>query len=356
MPAVILILAILGATGIYALVNMVRVLTQDKLAGSPILHRTFEFIAVIGTPLFFLMLFDFNQVNDCCTDSAFFSPEHRLTIYVLIFLSIWAYFYSSFRNKTAPPLIELLVNCLLGTGLVLSLFIGIHTNDLLLWLPGIPAVLFFFISQMVLNHRLLLTEIAELEISSAHSLNNFFLTILRANVFIKFPLLLILSIPILLFLSLLFYVFGQRPDSVIRAFTETYKHGFSQLDYQCENVQCGGHYLCSVAANGHKQVVKPVRIGKRNGHFIICNRQLLISNAFEELLLEKFPALHRSIRRQYDKVGDMVHRNYNIYSKKWVSDLVYMIMKPAEWAFLLLLYLVDRKPEQRIARQYAPWE
>lgn len=356
MPLLIIIVGILAATGIYALVDMISVLNNNQRAGSPIFFRCFELIAVIIAPFFFLFAFDFGQPNDCCTDSAFFSPSHRLTIYVLIFLSIWAYYYSSFRNKTAPPLLELLVNCLLGTGLVLCLFIGIHTKDLLLWLSGIPAVLFFFISQMVLNHRLLLTELAEQEVTSAHSLNNFFLSILRANVFIKFPLLLVLSIPVLLFLSLLFYVFGQRPDSVIRAFTETYKHGFSQLDYQCENVQCGGHYLCSVAANGHKQVVKPVRIGKRNGRFIICNRQLLISNAFEELLQEKFPSLHRGIRKQYDKVGDMVHRNYNIYSKKWVSDLVYVIMKPAEWAFLLLLYLVDRKPEQRIARQYAPWE
>lgn len=166
----------------------------------------------------------------------------------------------------------------------------------------------------------------------------------------------ILALPVLVVLSLLLYVFGQRPDSVIRAFTETYNNRFSQWDYQCENVQCGGHYLCSVAANGHKRVVRPVRIGKRNGHYIICNRQLLVSNAFEELIQEKYPALHRVIRKQYDKVGDMVHRNYNVYSKKWVSDIVYVIMKPAEWAFLLVLYFADRKPEQRIARQYAPWD
>jgi hypothetical protein len=356
MPVVVIIVGILAATGIYALIDMISVLTTNQRAGSAFFYRCFELIAVLGTPLFFLLAFDLGQANDCCSDSAFFSPSHRLTIYALIFLCMAAYYYSSFRRKTAPPLPELVVNCLLATGFVLCLFIAIQTKDILLFLPGIPAILFFFISQMVLNHRLLLSEIAGQEQPADHSLNRFFLSILQANVFIRFPLLLVFSVPLLLFLSLLLYFFGQRPDSYIRAFTETYKHGFSQWDYQCENVECGGHYLCSVAANGHKEVVKPVRIGKRNGHFILCNRQLLVSNAFEELIQEKFPSIHRLIRRQYDKVGDMVHRNYNLYSKKWVSDLVYVLMKPAEWIFLLVLYTTDRKPEQRIARQYAPWE
>ena len=95
-------------------------------------------------------------------------------------------------------------------------------------------------------------------------------------------------------------LFGQKPDSVIRAFTETYKHGFSQWDYKCDNVTCGGHYLCSVAAKGHTQIIKPERFGVRNGGRIICNRQLLISNAFEDLMQEMFPSLHRVIRQQYN--------------------------------------------------------
>lgn len=33
-------------------------------------------------------------------------------------------------------------------------------------------------------------------------------------------------------------------------------------------------------------------------------------------------------------------------------DLIYYLMKPLEWLFLLVLYLVDRKPENRIAMQY----
>ncbi len=356
MGFLIIIVALLIGIGLYACVDMISVLNNNERAGNTFFFRGFEFSAMIVLPFIFISFYDFGTINNCCLESAFFSPAHRLTIYFLILLNILAYYYSSVRERTAPPLIELIVNAFLAMGLVLCVLIVIHSKETFDWICGIPAIVMFLISQMVVNHRLLISEIAQQQNSDdQHPYTKACLRLLKANVFIKFPLLLVFSVPLLLFLSLLLYVFGQRPDSVIRAFTETYKHGFSQWDYQCENVECGGHYLCSVAANGHTRVVKPVRIGKRNGHYIICNRQLLVSNAFEELIQEKYPALHRVIRKQYDKVGDMVHRNYKVYSKKWVSDIVYVIMKPAEWAFLLVLYLADRKPEQRIARQYAPW-
>ena len=120
----------------------------------------------------------------------------------------------------------------------------------------------------------------------------------------------------------------------------------------CDNVQCGGHYLCSVAANGHKKIVKPVRTGERNGNKIICNRQLLISNAFEELIEQRFPRLHRIIRNNYDRVGDIVHRNGDIFSNKYFADFIYVLMKPLEWIFLLVLYAADKNPENRIEQQY----
>ena len=34
------------------------------------------------------------------------------------------------------------------------------------------------------------------------------------------------------------------------------------------------------------------------------------------------------------------------------ADIVYILMKPLEWAFLIFLYLVDLHPEERIGRQY----
>lgn len=160
------------------------------------------------------------------------------------------------------------------------------------------------------------------------------------------------QVPILTIITSVLLLFGQKPDSIVRAFTDTYHHGLSQLDYLCDNVDCGGHYLCSVAANGHKQIVCPIRYGERNGNKIICNRQLLIANAFEELIAQRLPRMHKVIRRQYNKVGNAIHKHYHLFNNKFISDLIYILMKPLELLFLFALYLFDTKPETRIAMQY----
>ena len=98
--------------------------------------------------------------------------------------------------------------------------------------------------------------------------------------------------------------------------------------------------------------MKPIRFGERNGRKIICNRQLLISNAFEDLIKEKFPGTHKHIRNNYNKVGVFVNRFYFIFHIKIIADIVYIMMKPLEWIFLLILYTFDKKPENRIAMQY----
>lgn len=120
----------------------------------------------------------------------------------------------------------------------------------------------------------------------------------------------------------------------------------------CDNVECGGHFLCSVGANGHKLIVKPIRYGERNGNKIICNRQLLISNAFEGLVQDKLPKVHKIIRKVYNHVGNLVHKHYHIFNNKLVSDFIYILMKPLELVFLITLYTFDNKPENRIAIQY----
>lgn len=202
------------------------------------------------------------------------------------------------------------------------------------------------------NQKRLQNYIEENEYSSNSIIGRFCSSILKLNPILKYPVLTILLIPILILLSLFLLLFGQKPDSLIRAFTDTYKHGFSQLDYMCDNVDCGGHFLCSVGANGHKKIVKPIRYGERNGNKIICNRQLLISNAFEDLIQEKFPFAHKMIRDNYNKIGNIIHRHYHIFSNKFISDTIYILMKPAELIFLLALYTFDTKPENRIAVQY----
>lgn len=149
-------------------------------------------------------------------------------------------------------------------------------------------------------------------------------------------------------LEIIFVLAGQGADAPIKAFTDTADWTFSKqippppIDHQ-------GHYLCTVAAGGHKKVVKPLRYGTRRGAIIVVNRQLCIANAFEEYIQEKLPKFHRFIRGVYDKYGYPISKNITTPLR---ADIVYFIMKPLEWAFLIFLYLFDIRPEQRISRQY----
>ena len=115
------------------------------------------------------------------------------------------------------------------------------------------------------------------------------------------------------------------------------------------NVEMDEHYLCTVAAGGHEKIVKPIRMGERHGHRIVVNRQLLIANAFEQVLEEKTPKMHRTIRNFYDKHGYPIARHIRT---KTMADVVYFLMKPLEWIFLIVLYMTDPRPENRIATQY----
>ncbi len=312
--------------------------------------RTIALFAMILLPLVFFQFLDESE-NNCCTESAMFSPDHKLTIYFWITISIAAFFYSFYRTSISSPVFEVITNGTLLFGITLNVFVALQVNQPL-WLFGNLPIGLLLIIQLIENQK------KWIEFSKANSLEakgrfeKLAWKIVGLNPFLKAPLLFVLFLPIYTAITGFLMLFGQRPDSIVRAFTDTYKHGFSQLDYLCNNVQCGGHFLCSVAANGHKKVVQPIRYGERNGEKIICNRQLLIANAFEELVEEKFPKAHKNIRRNYNKVGVVVHRYYNVFNNKLVADLVYVLMKPLEIIFVCTLYCFDIKPENRIARQY----
>jgi hypothetical protein len=301
------------------------------------------------------LIIDLPALNDCCGDSALFSPAHRLTVVVLILGSLAAYFYSSFRTRIAPPLLEVIVNCLLLIGLPLNIAVGIQGRWWAYWFFGHLPITMLYIITLIENHRKALENIDEHGEDDSR-LIALCRKIVCLSAWKKIPVLLFLCLPVLSVLAAILLLFGQKPDSLIRAFTDTYKHGFSHWDYKCEGVVCGGHFLCTVAAKGHPILVKPFRTGVRVGKQIKCNRQLLVSNAFEELLEQRLPALHRPIRRLYNRVGNLIHRYYGIFDKVWVADIIYLLMKPLEGIFVVTLYLCDRKPENRIAQQYLPWE
>lgn len=167
----------------------------------------------------------------------------------------------------------------------------------------------------------------------------------------KWPILVIIfCIPLALIIIGILVLFGQRPDEYIRAFTETSDWTLSKM-YSPPPIEKDAHYLCTVSLRGHRKLVKPIRYGIRRGEKIIVNRQLCIANAFEQLIQEKTPRLHHFIRHIYDKYGYPISKYINTAI---TADIVYIIMKPLEYIFLFILYLFDKKPENRIASQYMP--
>lgn len=160
----------------------------------------------------------------------------------------------------------------------------------------------------------------------------------------------VLMWPILGIIICVLALFGQQADNVIKAWTETSDWNLSHR-IAPQNVYEDEHYLCTVAAGGHAAIVKPIRLGERHGHQVIVNRQLCVANAFEQILEEHTPMFHKNLRHFYDTYGfpiaKMIHSPY-------VADIVYFIMKPLEWLFLMLLYFSDVNPENRIVVQYLP--
>lgn len=161
---------------------------------------------------------------------------------------------------------------------------------------------------------------------------------------------LVLAGPLLGVLVAVLALFGQRPDSLVKAWTETSDWNLSQR-VAPQNIIFDEHYLCTVAAGGHPSVVKPLRLGVRHGHEVIVNRQLCVANAFEQVIQQRAPGFHRRVRHFYDTYGFPVAR---LIHSPLAADLIYFLMKPLEWLFLLVLYLADPQPENRIALQYLP--
>ena len=132
-----------------------------------------------------------------------------------------------------------------------------------------------------------------------------------------------------------------------RVFSNTCGHALSGLPVPPPQ-DC--HYLCTVAARGHTAIVRPERLGRRGGRVIGVNRQLAVANAFEDLLHTRWPKFGRMARRVYDRVGLPLSR---VIVTRWMADVTYLLMKPAEWFFYLALLLLDRTPpEARIERMY----
>ena len=271
------------------------------------------------------------------------SSEHTLTLAVLFAVAVIGHICLRFipQNKR-PPLFSALC--------ISSIYIGCALC--VLWciqISGSSFFLFLFpINYIILSFRVIACEVLSADKTAEEQTKMPRISAFLHNKSSLPVLALLLLIPLLGIIAVILLLFGQEPDSAIKLWTETADWTMSQK-IAPENLPRDGHYLCTVAAEGHKKLVKPLRTGKRHGHEITVNRQLCVANAFEQLLSERAPHLHRAIRNFYDKTGYPIAKHIKT---PLAADIVYIIMKPLEWFFLLVLYLFDTKPENRIATQY----
>lgn len=307
--------------------------------------------AVLSTVFINFMEITTKDWNIQLTNNQLHSPifsRASLTIITILGVSLIGYLYCKFKNlKEQPPLATVLAIGSMYLGILISIIWIIQIGKKEFLLTILPINYIIIILKTI---RYLVYEKTTIINSDSTDENNNLSKIDKIlNNSSNWPWLgIIVMLPLLGILIVILLLFGQKPDSIIRAWTETADWNLSQK-VPPQNIYHDNHYLCTVAAGGHKSVVKPIREGKRHGHKVLVNRQLSVANAFEQIIEEKTPKFHKFIRTVYDKYG------YPVATKiksPYTADVIYFLMKPLEWIFLAVIYLVDVKPENRIAIQY----
>ena len=300
----------------------------------------------------FMGFHEWNEQIDTTEKYSPISIESFPTFITLCFIALLGYIFLRFLGKELSPILASLCYGGIFIGFCLTVMLAVQ-----FWvrLEGDIAefmLLLFPINYVLCSVRLIRDtvgvysrKIAETEYNSK-LLRFCKMFVSNSAGYMLFSFL--LAVPLLIVAMIILLLFGQKPDSVVKMFTETAEWTLSQhippprLDYE-------GHYLCTVAACGDEKIVKPIRAGKRNNELIVVNRQLLVANAFEDLIAEKTPRVHKIIRKTYDRTGLPISK---YITTKRRSNIVYFIMKPLEWLFVLVLYTFDTKPENRINSQY----
>ena len=274
------------------------------------------------------------------------------TVLIICLVGIISYALIRIKKLNLPPLV--IVGAMSGT-FICSIYIIIYIIQLSM---NIQTVSILYLTLFPINYILcsiravmeIMKIYKEKNIQAREYKNKFLNKCSKIFYNIEnWPIIaIVLSIPFTAILICILILFGQRPDEAIKAFLETSDWTLS-TKISPPSVTYDAHYLCTVSLRGHKNIVKPIRMGIRRGEKIVVNRQLCIANAFEDLIQERTPKFHHFIRHIYDKYGYPLSKHIN---NEIEADITYLIMKPLEWIFLIVLYLFDEKPENRIATQY----
>ena len=87
-------------------------------------------------------------------------------------------------------------------------------------------------------------------------------------------------------------------------------------------------FVCSAAARGHRWIVRSEPYLCDDGKVYVANDQLRTLKAFELMIAVLSPALHRAMRRGYNRVGPLLAA---ALSHPLAADAAYFTLKPLEW-------------------------
>lgn len=303
-----------------------------------LMFTIYEFLVLIPLPLWgFGINASLKHCAPCDTSlQALITPDvHGLMIFY--YCCVIAYIIARKQKKVLSPILELLINGFLICGFLLCLSLTLHFNfnailGVIFPFIGLPlaapfVVMILFIMALIKR----LNRIGKEHLQNSYNKNP--------------SLSVITTLPILgawFLIQKLIY-----SHWIWEIFTLSCERDFLFAMQRPPATDC--HYLCTVAAQGSPRLVKPLRLGKRHGKTIIVNRQLQIANAFEDLLHKRSPRFGKFARQAYDKIGLPIS---HLITKPWQANLIYIVMKPFEWMFLLTLLILDSDPEKRIQRMY----
>lgn len=360
-----IILFVFIAPVILTIFNIINLIIKRPIKEKLIDSGTFILGIILMVILFsFLAPKDYNQpIILGGIDFSLHTPIaswHMPTVKTLFVIAILGYLILRIKKNKIPPIIiiccisAIYIGVIIGTIFVIQLWDNMFADTS----GGVPfgvIYLTLFPINYILCSIRLLRQVIYLQTKYIKDnkavYKNFFLKYCN-NLLSKslgwYVIAFVATIPLLAIILIILVLFGQAPDAVIKAFTETSDWTLSQKTSP-PPIEYKGHYLCTVALNGHKKLVKPTRCGMRHGQKIIVNRQLCIANAFEQLIQEKTPLFHKIVRNIYDKYGYPLSKHITTAVR---ADIIYVIMKPLEYIFLFVLYLFDLNPENRISMQY----
>jgi hypothetical protein len=358
----LIVLVLLFGTPIFFTICNIVFLCKLKSSTEEGKFRAFVDIAgmlagTIYTLIFFGFFFDFGIESFFLLDSRFAftsrSSEYAPTIIVLMVISLVGFYILRFFRHKLPPIPKCLCLAVLFIGIVLCVVYIIQIfGDLASELLIFGYALLFPLNIIFCFIRLVWACAWE-ETSNAETLetDGKLTRLCKKSLKEGQTWLVIFAFAVLIYIviTIVLILFGQSPDAAIRAFTQTSDWTLSAYNLPPPERIPSGHYLYTTALRGSKEFVKPLRLGIRGGEKIVVNRQLCVANAFEQYIMEKTPHFHKVVRALYDKYGYPL--SIHITTKKR-ANMVYALMKPLEWFFVLFLYCFDKHPENRIAMQY----